>query len=279
MKIKEVCVKTGLTEKAVRYYVENGLVTPEEYYQRGRTYREYSEEDIEALKNVSTLRLAGMSVESIKAADSGKAQDVMRDYLRDLGSEVMRKQRILNALEAADISRATDSAGLAALIGEALRAEPARLDFSRFDNAKQFEDDLNPFERRLYEREQSQKHGARIAFFVTAAMLFGSALALTTLFGMILFLATMLVMMGFGSGQLRLYRVLCIIAAAADGTAFVRSLGYLKKSGLLTQLISHGRMEPAAMPCLLYLIAAAALIVSLVLLFTNKPLTEYLKDS
>ena len=56
LKIKEVCRKTGLTEKAIRYYVENGLIAPDEYYQRGRTYREYSDEDIEALKNISTQK-------------------------------------------------------------------------------------------------------------------------------------------------------------------------------------------------------------------------------
>lgn len=29
MKIKEVCEKTGLTDRAIRYYIENGLVFPD----------------------------------------------------------------------------------------------------------------------------------------------------------------------------------------------------------------------------------------------------------
>ena len=38
MKMKEVCKRTGLTERAVRFYVAEGLVAPESQNVRGRTY-------------------------------------------------------------------------------------------------------------------------------------------------------------------------------------------------------------------------------------------------
>ena len=48
MKIKEVCEKTGVTDKAIRTYIKNGLVFPdyEENYP-GRKKFDFSEADIE----------------------------------------------------------------------------------------------------------------------------------------------------------------------------------------------------------------------------------------
>ena len=38
MKMKEICERSGLTERAVRLYCERGLVHPEKYSERGREY-------------------------------------------------------------------------------------------------------------------------------------------------------------------------------------------------------------------------------------------------
>ena len=35
MKMKEVCTRTGLTERAVRYYISKGLCTPDTAEKRG----------------------------------------------------------------------------------------------------------------------------------------------------------------------------------------------------------------------------------------------------
>ena len=43
MTIKEVCKKTNLTAKAVRYYEEEGLLKPERI--EDNSYRNYTEED------------------------------------------------------------------------------------------------------------------------------------------------------------------------------------------------------------------------------------------
>ncbi len=50
MKIKEVCAKTGLTDKAIRHYIRNGLVFPvyNENY-TGRKSYSFSECDVEHL--------------------------------------------------------------------------------------------------------------------------------------------------------------------------------------------------------------------------------------
>ena len=57
MKIKEVIQRTDLTDRAIRLYIENGLVTPDcdESYS-GRKNLDFSEDDIEKLKNIALRR-------------------------------------------------------------------------------------------------------------------------------------------------------------------------------------------------------------------------------
>ena len=68
MKIKEVIEKTGLTDRAIRLYIDEGLTAPsiEESYS-GRKKIEVSESDVERLKNVAILRKAGFSISDIKS--------------------------------------------------------------------------------------------------------------------------------------------------------------------------------------------------------------------
>ena len=66
MKIKEVSQLTGLSKKTIRFYEEEGLITPEKTYQNGRAYRCYTQADIQALDEVALLRRARFSVEEIK---------------------------------------------------------------------------------------------------------------------------------------------------------------------------------------------------------------------
>ena len=54
MKISEVMKATGLTKKAIYYYEEEGLVSPQK--DRDNNYRSYSEDDINKLIQISVLR-------------------------------------------------------------------------------------------------------------------------------------------------------------------------------------------------------------------------------
>lgn len=64
MLIKEVCEKTKLTKKAIGYYEECGLIQPV-ISENG--YRNYSEEDVAALREIAVLRAVGMSISDIQA--------------------------------------------------------------------------------------------------------------------------------------------------------------------------------------------------------------------
>ena len=63
MKIKEMCELTGLTDKTVRFYIDNGLITPEckENYLGRRSFT-FSKQNLSELEDIATLRKAGFSV-------------------------------------------------------------------------------------------------------------------------------------------------------------------------------------------------------------------------
>lgn len=65
MKIKDVCLQTGLTDRTIRFYIEKGLLNVNASDINGRNYREYSEEDVEILNDISKLRKAKFSVQDI----------------------------------------------------------------------------------------------------------------------------------------------------------------------------------------------------------------------
>ena len=72
MKVKDVLERTGLTDRAVRLYIANGLVAPEcSRSYTGRNNYEFSEADVEVLKRIALLRKADFSIEQIKALQSG----------------------------------------------------------------------------------------------------------------------------------------------------------------------------------------------------------------
>ncbi len=114
MKIKDVITETNLTDRAIRLYIENGLVAPScsENY-AGRKNIDFTEEDVECLKNIATLRKAGFSIADIKElfSDTEKAPDIVRLMISDqeekakTSSEVA--ERLKGVLEKDEITVAT----------------------------------------------------------------------------------------------------------------------------------------------------------------------------
>ncbi|GAB7188080.1 MerR family transcriptional regulator [Kitasatospora sp. Ki12] len=58
MRIGELARRTGATPRALRYYEEQGLLTPE---RRPSGYREYGEPDVAAVHGIRTLLAAGLN--------------------------------------------------------------------------------------------------------------------------------------------------------------------------------------------------------------------------
>ena len=100
MKIKEVIAKTGLTDRAIRLYIENGLVTPEnEKSYNGRNNYNFTQTDIEHFEQIALLRKADFSLEQIKTLKSGgeSAKEVLIAYLATKKESVVTGQKIVDA--------------------------------------------------------------------------------------------------------------------------------------------------------------------------------------
>ena len=101
MKIKEVIKETGLTDRAIRLYIENELVKPEydENY-NGRKSIEFSENDVMQLKNIATLRKADFSIQEIKSLQSGgeTAQQTVKDYIKRTNEKIQFNTEIIEKI-------------------------------------------------------------------------------------------------------------------------------------------------------------------------------------
>ena len=107
MKIKEICQKTGLTDRTVRFYIEEQLITPfytENYL--GRKSFDFSDEDLGRLKEIATLRSFGFSVEEIKQLSSGEeeSQQIIEAVKSRTGESLDESRRRFHALSAIDPS-------------------------------------------------------------------------------------------------------------------------------------------------------------------------------
>ncbi|WP_238907039.1 MerR family transcriptional regulator [Clostridium sp. YIM B02506] len=96
MLIREVSKETNLTKKAIEYYCEHGLVNPE-VLENG--YRDFSSEDVEALRKISLYRRLGLNIADIKAVL--KNQKLLQDVVYRKSLELDRqkeKQEVLKKL-------------------------------------------------------------------------------------------------------------------------------------------------------------------------------------
>ena len=86
MKIKQVEELVGITSKNIRFYEEQGLLSPE---RAENGYREYHQEHVDTLKKIKLLRKLGVSVEEIKRALAGtlSLQECLERHLRLLEKE------------------------------------------------------------------------------------------------------------------------------------------------------------------------------------------------
>ncbi len=101
MKIKEVITTTGLTDRAIRLYIDSGLIAPKhtENY-AGRKSFDFSDEDVAKLKNIAIMRKAGFSIEAIGKlyGDEGTSRPVLEEFLRQKREEKELAEDVLERL-------------------------------------------------------------------------------------------------------------------------------------------------------------------------------------
>ena len=81
MLINEVCNLTGLTKKAISYYEKQGLLKPKK---SNNGYREYSEEDIALLNEISLYRKLDIEIKDIKVIVKSKDKKyIINNIIKD----------------------------------------------------------------------------------------------------------------------------------------------------------------------------------------------------
>ncbi len=87
MKINEVEARVGITKKNIRFYEQEGLLTPRRNHENG--YRDYSQQEVDALMRIKLLRKLGLPLEEIRRMQAGHitVADAMRRHLVDLERE------------------------------------------------------------------------------------------------------------------------------------------------------------------------------------------------
>ena len=87
MKINEVEAQVGITKKNIRFYEEQGLLSPRRNSENG--YREYGPGEVAALRQIKLLRKLGVPLEEIRQMQTGSRTlgDGMRRHLVTLERE------------------------------------------------------------------------------------------------------------------------------------------------------------------------------------------------
>ncbi|MEA4934448.1 MAG: MerR family transcriptional regulator [Lawsonibacter sp.] len=87
MKINEVEAQVGITKKNIRFYEEQGLLSPSRNSENG--YRDYGPEEVVALRQIKLLRKLGLPLEEIRRMQGGGSTvaDGMRRHLVTLERE------------------------------------------------------------------------------------------------------------------------------------------------------------------------------------------------
>lgn len=119
MKIKEVCSATGLTDKAIRFYILKGLISPDfTENHSGRTSYDFSEKDVKALSDISTLRKAGFTVEEIRQIIQCPyhAQNIINTFTARKKAEVNISNTVLKRLESISLGTQLDLSSLAKIL-------------------------------------------------------------------------------------------------------------------------------------------------------------------
>lgn len=105
MRIKEVSEKTGLTEKAIRLYIENGLIHPHVENGVHRNSYTFSEKDVRELEEISVFRKVGFSIFEISLIKEmpEKLPELLDKKRQSLNLEIDEKKSIRDAISRLEV--------------------------------------------------------------------------------------------------------------------------------------------------------------------------------
>lgn len=99
MKINQVEQLVGITKKNIRFYEDQGLLSPGRNRENG--YRDYTEEDVKKLEQIKLLRKLGLPLEEIRMMQAGKSTvaDSMKRHLITLEREQQNVKHSISLCE------------------------------------------------------------------------------------------------------------------------------------------------------------------------------------
>ncbi len=126
MKLKEVCSQTGLTQKTVRFYEEKNLIIPNSIMKNGRSYRDYTQENVKALQEIAILRKALFSLEEIylMQQDPDEIPEILQNYTERICEMAAITEALSNTAKTLDTSTVTDIFKLARAMDPAAKTLP-----------------------------------------------------------------------------------------------------------------------------------------------------------
>lgn len=98
LRIGELARHSGLTERTLRHYEEQGLLQPERSSNR---YRWYDADDLARLRAITALKNLGLSLPQIKEAlaTSGDVADVIDQQIAQVSAQIERSNAVLGQLQ------------------------------------------------------------------------------------------------------------------------------------------------------------------------------------
>jgi len=128
MKMKLVCEQTGLTDRTVRFYIEEGLIHPDytENYLGRKTF-EFSESDVEELKHIATLRSFGFSIENVREIllRPESSHEIVREVRARTEEELVAGQKKVDALATLDGVEGATASRLAEMLETPVEQTPS----------------------------------------------------------------------------------------------------------------------------------------------------------
>lgn len=96
MQLKDVIKEVDLTKRAIKYYEEERLLSIKK---DENGYRNYTEEDIKTLKEISIYRKLGISIKDIKILLEGKYQHKLEEIYQEKSNKLEEYQSELDLLK------------------------------------------------------------------------------------------------------------------------------------------------------------------------------------
>ena len=184
MKMKEVCRMTGLTERTVRFYVEQGLLTPETTVNNGRTYLSFTDANISELETMATLRRAQFSISEIvmMKREPGRIPEIAGLVRSQLRRQALETGELAGVLETAELGKIQDISALARILSAEKPPEPMASvlepGFGRFDGVTRAEKD-EAYRRFLINAERRTKRRRYLGAFCAAIILVFASVMIT----------------------------------------------------------------------------------------------------